>query len=199
MTFNHPYFLLLLVLLPLLSWLSGKRGKPPAFVYSSTQLVRGILNVTKSQSGSFLATLRWLALALMIIALSQPRLTKSETRVTASGVDIVVAIDLSGSMLSQDFVVSGRRINRIDMAKSVLEKFIEKRPADRIGLVAFATQAYIAAPITLDHDFLLRNLERLKIGAIDENQTAIGSGLSTGINRLRDLKSKSKIVTLMTH
>jgi Ca-activated chloride channel homolog len=198
MTFNHPYCLLLLLALPVLSWLSGRRGKPPAFVYSSTQLVRGLLNVTKSQSGSFLLALRWAALALMIVALSQPRLTKSETRVSASGVDIVVAIDLSGSMLSQDFVVTGKRVNRIDMAKAVLEKFIEKRPADRIGLVAFASQAYIAAPITLDHDFLLRNLERLKIGSIDQNQTAIGSGLSTAINRLRDLKSKSKIVILMT-
>jgi Ca-activated chloride channel homolog len=198
MTFNHPYCLLLLLALPVLSWLSGRRGKPPAFVYSSTQLVRGLLNVTKSQSGSFLLALRWAALALMIVALSQPRLTKSETRVSASGVDIVVAIDLSGSMLSQDFVVAGKRVNRIDMAKAVLEKFIEKRPADRIGLVAFASQAYIAAPITLDHDFLLRNLQRLKIGSIDQNQTAIGSGLSTAINRLRDLKSKSKIVILMT-
>src|ERR1041385_157068 len=198
MSFNHPYWLLLLLALPLLSWLSGKRGKPPAFVYSSTQLVRGILNVTKSQSGAFLWTLRWAALALMIVALSQPRLTRSETKVTASGVDIVVAIDLSGSMLSQDFKVGGKRVDRIDMAKSVLEKFIEKRPNDRIGLVAFATQAFIACPPTLDHDFLMRNLERLRIGVIDENQTAIGSGLSTAINRLRDLKSKSKIVILMT-
>jgi Ca-activated chloride channel family protein len=198
MSFNHPYWFLLLLALPVLSWLSGKSGKPPAFVYSSTQLVRGILNVTKSQSGAFLSALRWGALALMIAALTQPRLTKSETKVSASGVDIVVAIDLSGSMLSQDFEVGGKRVNRIDMAKSVLEKFIEKRPADRIGLVAFATQAYIAAPITLDHDFLLRNLDRLKIGSIDESQTAIGSGLSTAINRLRELKSKSKIVILMT-
>src|SRR5258705_5744298 len=134
----------------------------------------------------------------MIVALSQPRLTKHETRVSASGVDIVVAIDLSGSMLSQDFVVSGKRVNRIDMAKSVLQKFIEKRPGDRIGLVAFATQAYIAAPLTLDHDFLLRNLERLQIGSIDQSRTAIGSGLSTAINRLRELKSKSKLVILMT-
>src|SRR6267142_1273183 len=167
MSFNHPYWLLLLLALPLIAWLKGKRGQPPACVYSSTQLVRVILNVTKSQSGAFLAALRWAGLVLLVVALSQPRLTKSETKVSASGVDIVVAIDLSGSMLSQDFVVGGKRVNRIDMAKTVLEKFIEKRPADRIGLVAFATQAYIAAPITLDHDFLSRNLERLKIGSID--------------------------------
>lgn len=198
MTFGHPYLLLLLLLLPIAAWLRGKRGRPPAFVYSSTQLVRGILNVTKARSGGFLSSLRWLTLALFIIALAQPRLTRSETKVSASGVDIVVAIDMSGSMQSEDFEINGEPANRLVMAKDVLKKFIEKRPSDRIGLVAFASQAYIAAPLTLDHDFLLQNLERLEIGTIDESQTAIGSALSTAINRLRDIKSKSKIVILMT-
>jgi Ca-activated chloride channel homolog len=198
MTFGHPYVLLLLLLLPLLSWLKGKQGKPPAFVYSSVQLVRGILNVTRTRSGAFLAALRWLILALLIFALAQPRLTKSETRVTASGVDIVVALDMSGSMASEDFEVGRERLSRLAMAKEVLMKFIEKRPNDRIGIVAFATQAYIASPLTLDHEFLLQNLARLDLGTIDNNRTAIGSALSTAINRLRELKSKSKIVILMT-
>jgi Ca-activated chloride channel family protein len=198
MTFAHPYFLLLLLLLPVLAWLKGKRGKPPAFVYSSVQLVRGILNVTRTRSGAFLMAMRWLTLACCIIALAQPRRTKSETKVTASGVDIVVAIDMSGSMMSKDFEINRQPADRLSMAKEVLKGFISKRPNDRIGLVAFATQAYIAAPLTLDHDFLLQNLERLEIGTIDQSQTAIGSGLSTAINRLRDLKSKSKIVILMT-
>jgi Ca-activated chloride channel family protein len=198
MTFGHPYILLLLLLLPLLAWLKGKQGKPPAFVYSSVQLVRGILNVTRTRSGAFLAALRWLILALLIIALAQPRLTKSETRVTASGVDIVVALDMSGSMASEDFEVGRERLSRLAMAKEVLKKFIEKRPNDRIGIVAFATQAYIASPLTLDHEFLLQNLARLELGTIDNNRTAIGSALSTAINRLRELKSKSKIVILMT-
>jgi len=198
MTFGHPYILLLLLLLPLLAWLKGKQGKPPAFVYSSVQLVRGILNVTRTRSGAFLAALRWLILALLIIALAQPRLTKSETKVTASGVDIVVALDMSGSMASEDFEVGRERLNRLAMAKEVLKKFIEKRPNDRIGIVAFATQAYIASPLTLDHEFLLQNLARLELGTIEDNRTAIGSALSTAINRLRELKSKSKIVILMT-
>jgi Ca-activated chloride channel homolog len=198
MTFGHPYFLLLLLLLPLLGWLKGKQGKPPAFVYSSVQLVRGILNVTRTRSGAFLASLRWLILALLIIALAQPRLTKSETKVTASGVDIAVALDMSGSMASEDFEVGRERLNRLAMAKEVLKKFIDKRPADRIGIVAFATQAYIACPLTLDHDFLLENLARLELGTIDNSRTAIGSALSAAINRLRELKSKSKIVILMT-
>src|SRR5215472_14899018 len=149
MTFAHPWFLLLLLLLPLMAWLKGKRGMPPAFLYSSVQLVRAVLNVSRSRSGAFLAALRWLALALLVIALAQPRLTKSQTQVKASGIDIAVAIDLSGSMASEDFVVGNGRVNRINMAKTVLGKFIEKRPNDRIGLIAFATGAFIAAPLTL--------------------------------------------------
>ncbi len=198
MTFGHPYFLLLLLLLPLLAWLHGKRGDRPAFVYSSVQLVRSILNVTRTRASSFLTALRWLTLALLIFALAQPRLTRSETKVKASGVDIVVALDMSGSMVSEDFEVHGKRVNRFNMARAVLRQFIEKRPNDRIGLVVFATQAYIASPLTLDHDFLLQNLDRLQIGVINDNQTAIGSALGTAINRLREIKSKSRIVILMT-
>src|SRR5436190_2376461 len=134
MTFAHPLALLLLLLLPLLAWLKGKRGKPPAFVYSSVQLVRGILNVTRTRSGGFLMVLRWLILALCIVALAQPRITKSETKVTASGVDIVVAIDLSGSMRSRDFELKGQPADRLQMIKEVLRGFVTKRPSDRIGL-----------------------------------------------------------------
>ena len=199
MTFGHPYLLLLLLLLPLAAWLKGRRGKPPAFVYSSVQLLRGVQDVDKSNAGGFMTTLRLLSLVSFIIALSQPRLTKFDTtKATASGVDIVVAFDLSGSMAAEDFEIKGQRVNRVMMAKEVLQKFIAKRPSDRIGLVAFGTQAYIASPITLDHDFLLKNLERMDLNTINGNQTAIGSGLSTSVNRLRELKSKSKIVILMT-
>jgi Ca-activated chloride channel family protein len=198
MTFGHPYVLLLLLLLPLLGWLKGKQGQPPAFVYSSVQLVRGILNVSRTRSGAFLAALRWLVLALLIIALAQPRLTKSETKISASGVDIAVVIDMSFSMADEDFELRGQPADRLTMAREVLKKFIDKRPNDRIGLVAFASEAYIAAPLTLDHDFVLQNLDRLQLGTIDGGSTAIGSGLSTAINRLRELKSKSKIVILMT-
>jgi len=198
MTFAHPYFLLLLLLLPLLAWLKGKRGRSPAFLYSSLRLVEGLTRARRSRAGGFLLTLRWLILALFIVALAQPRLTKSETTVKASGVDIAVAFDLSGSMLSEDFVVKGGRVNRFNLARSVLKGFIDKRPSDRIGLVVFASQAFIATPLTLDHDFLQENLDRLEIGSINQNQTAIGDALGTAVNRLRDLKSKSKIVILMT-
>src|SRR6185437_3695314 len=114
MTFAHPWLLLLLLVLPALAWFKGKRGRPPAFLYSSVQLVRAVLNVSRSRAGGFLTALRWLALAAFIVALAQPRLTKSQTQIKASGIDIAVAIDLSGSMASEDFEVRGERVNGIE-------------------------------------------------------------------------------------
>src|ERR1017187_4298556 len=102
MAFAHPYLLLLLLLLPLLAWLKGGRGRPPAFLYSSVKLVEGLTNVRRSRAGALLAALRWLVLALFIVGLAQPRLANSHTEVKASGIDIVAALDLSGSMISED-------------------------------------------------------------------------------------------------
>ena len=198
MTFAHPYFLLLLLLLPLFAWFKGRRGPSPAFLYSSLRLVEGLTNVRRSRAGGFLAALRWLALAVLILALAQPRLAKSTTQVKASGIDIVCCLDLSGSMVSEDFVVDGQRVNRFNMARSVIKDFISRRPDDRIGLVVFAKQAFIASPLTLDHDYLEDNLDRLQIGTIDSDATAIGDGLVTALNQLRALKSKSKIIILAT-
>ena len=195
MIFAHPYVLLLLLLLPVLAWLKGKVGQAAAFVYSSVDLVRPVIGLRRSRAGVILANLRWLALALFIVALAQPRLVQGESHVKASGIDIVVALDLSGSMRSEDF---GPGQSRIKLAKEVLGKFIDNRPNDRIGLVAFAKEAYIASPPTLDHDYLQHQLDRLEIGVIDESATAIGSALMTGLNRIKDLKDKSKIIILMT-
>jgi Ca-activated chloride channel family protein len=202
MSFAHPYFLLLLLFLPVLAWLKGKHGRQPAFLYSSVQLVKGIIGITRSSAGSILLKLRWLSLACLIVALAQPRLILSETKVSASGVDIVVALDMSGSMAAEDdgFVLNGQQATRFIIAKDVLKKFVARRPNDRLGLVIFATHAFVVVPPTLDHDFLSANLERLDMNmeGFDDRSTAIGSALSTSLNRLRDLKSKSKIVILMT-
>jgi Ca-activated chloride channel family protein len=197
-TFAHPFFLLLLLPLPLLAWLKGRRGPQPAFLYSSLKLVEGLTNVRRSRAGGFLAALRWLTLALLIVALAQPQRVRSTTEVKASGIDIVCALDLSGSMISEDFVVNGRRVNRFNMARSVLKTFIDQRPDDRIGLVVFAKRAFIAAPLTLDHDFLQETLDRLEIGTINSDATAIGDALVTALNQLRTVKSKSKVIILAT-
>lgn len=197
MTFADPYFLLMLLALPFLAWLKGKRGQEAAFLYSSVQLVKGITGISRSRLGQILLRMRWLALAFLVVALARPQLGEGETPIRASGIDIAVALDLSGSMASEDFELQGERVSRLEIAKDVLERFISKRANDRIGIVAFAGRAYIAGPLTLDHDFLLENLERLELNTIEDG-TAIGSALTAALNRLRDLQSKSKIVILMT-
>ena len=198
MTFAHPYLLLLLALLPVVAWLKGRRGKSAAFLYSSVDLVRPISGLSRSRAGAILANLRWLALGLFIVAVAQPRLVKGESHVKASGIDIVVALDMSDSMNSEDFEQNGGRLSRVHLAKQVLSDFIDHRPYDRIGLVVFAKEAFIASPLTLDHDYLQHNLERLDIGVIDATQTAIGSALTAALNRLEDIHAKSRIVILMT-
>jgi Ca-activated chloride channel family protein len=198
-TLAHPYLLILLALLPVVAWWKRKRGQQAAFLYSSTQIVKGVAEIGRWSPSRILGLLRWAALVLFIIGLARPQFIESETTVRASGVDIVAAVDLSGSMAAEDrgFTIRGEQVNRLEVAKDVLKKFVEKRPSDRIGLVAFAGRAYIAAPLTLDHDFLLQNIDRLSLGLIEDG-TAIGSGLSAAVNRLQEIKSKSKIVILMT-
>jgi Ca-activated chloride channel homolog len=196
-TFGHPWLLLLLLVLPVAAWLRARQKTQAAFLYSSVQLVKGIASLHQTNRGKILMRMRWISLALMIIALARPQLPEGDAKIKASGIDIVVALDLSGSMAAEDFTLRGKDVNRLVIAKQVLEEFVEKRANDRIGLVAFAGQAFIAAPLTLDHDFLLQNLKRLDLNTIPDG-TAIGSGLSAALNRLREVKSKSKIVILMT-
>jgi len=197
-SFAHPWLLLLLLGLPLLAWLKGRPGPMAAFLFSSVELVKGLTAPTHSRAGRVLRRLRWLALALLLLALARPRLGEGEAKVSASGIDIVCCIDLSRSMEAEDFKDEfGRQTNRLYVAKTTMRRFVEKRPGDRIGLIAFAGRAYVAAPLTLDHEFLLANLDRLGFGGIEEG-TAIGAGLTAALNRLSELKSKSKIVVLLT-
>ena len=195
--FGHPYYLLLLGLIPLLSKWRKNRLKESAFLYSSVALLRGVANLKKSRSRSLLALCRCLILILCILAMARPRFSEGKTSIKASGIDMVIALDLSTSMAAMDFVQDGERVNRLQIAKSVLDDFIDQRSNDRLGLVAFAGRAYIAAPLTLDHDFFRMNLKRLDLG-IAEDGTAIGSALTAALNRLRAVESKSRIVILMT-
>lgn len=197
MSFAHPWFLLLLAALPLLAWARRRLARDSAFLYSSVQLVQGVASLRRSPAALILRQLRWLALALLIVALARPRIGEGEVTLKASGIDIVVAMDFSMSMAAEDFEVQGRRANRVTAAKDVLQRFVGKRTNDRIGLVAFAGRAYVAAPLTLDHSFLLERLEQLQLGAIEDG-TAIGSAIAASLNRLRDLPSKSRVIILMT-
>jgi Ca-activated chloride channel homolog len=196
-SFAHPWLLLLLLIVPVLAWLKGRIGRPQAFLYSSVGLVKNIVGLTRSSVGRILLRMRWLALILLLAALARPRLGEGHAKVRASGIDIVVALDLSGSMAAEDFELKGQPVNRLVIAKDVLQQFVRKRESDRIGLVAFAGRAYIATPLTLDHYFLLQNLDRLNLGSLEDG-TAIGSAISAAVNRLRDIQAKSRIVVLMT-
>jgi Ca-activated chloride channel homolog len=137
------------------------------------------------------------AAALMIVGLARPQRTHSRTEVTANGIDIVLGLDVSGSMEALDFMVDNYRVNRIAVVKSVVSKFIDERPNDRIGLIAFAASPYIVSPLTLDHDWLLQNLERINVGMGDDG-TAIGSAIAAAVNHLRTTTAKSKVVILLT-
>lgn len=200
MRFAHPWFLLLLLVLPLLAWWRALRTGRAAFMFSSLGVLDEIQAVRRDVGSIVLAGLRWLSLVLFIVALARPQWIKGESKISASGIDIVAAFDLSDSMAAEDegFTFKGEQVSRLFISRQVLHDFIAKRAADRIGLVAFSGQAYIAAPLSLDHDFLLTTLERLNLDTIKEEGTAIGDAITASINRLRDIKSKSKIIILIT-
>jgi Ca-activated chloride channel family protein len=195
--FAEPQLLWLLLLLPVLALLRSKGGPAPSLLFSSVSAVRAIAGSRKVRPGGLLAWLRLAAIGLLIIGLARPQWGRTSTEVEASGIDILLAVDISGSMKALDFSLNGRQANRLDVVKSVVAKFITERPNDRIGLVAFAGRPYLVCPLTLDHDWLLLRLTSLRIGMIEDG-TAIGSAIASGVNRLRDQQAKSRILILLT-
>jgi len=165
--------------------------------FSSTEALRLLGHRRRSRSGAFLAALSYVALASFLIALSRPQLGREITRVQASGVDILLVLDVSRSMLAEDFSIGASRANRLEVTKKVTEQFIRKRPNDRIGIIAFAGRPYLVSPLTLDHDWLIQNLDRLQIGLVEDG-TAIGSAIASAANRLKDKDAKTKLIVLLT-
>ena len=198
MNFLYPEFLWFLTLLPLLALWRGRKGCAAAIQYPSADLVREVAQDRKFSAGKWKTMPRLFALLFLIVALARPQFGHGNTEIEASGIDIVLALDISGSMEALDFKLEGKHVSRIEVVKSVVSKFIEARPNDRIALVVFAGRPYVVSPLTLDHSWLEKNLERVRIGLVEEDRTAIGSGLAASINRLRDQPSKSKIVILLT-
>ena len=197
MRFLHPEFLWLLSLLPLLAILRGRRSAAPALVFSSTSIAATLAEGRKTGPGNVIAALRLMGLGLLILAFARPQLGNTTTEIEASGIDILLAVDVSGSMEALDFTLKGETVNRLDVVKSVLHTFIMERPNDRIGLLAFSGRPYMVSPLTLDHDWLIKRLDSLSIGMIEDG-TAIGSAIGSGLNRLRDRDAKSRIMILLT-
>ena len=196
--FLQPQWLWLLTLLPLVMLLRGRRGPIAAVEYSNVGLAREVARSTRTRAGWWVWLFPLLAAACMIVGLARPQRGQSRTEVTANGIDIVLDLDVSGSMQALDFLIDDHRVNRIQVVKSVVSKFIEERPDDRIGLIAFAAMPYLVSPLTLDHDWLQQNLERVNTAIAADDGTAIGSAIAASVNRLRTTNAKSKVVILLT-
>ena len=197
MRFLYPQLLWLLLLLPILALIRGQKGAAPALVFSTTSLASFLAEGRKARLGRLLVALRLLTLALLILAFARPQLGDTTTETLASGIDILLAVDVSGSMEALDFTLQGKAANRLDVVKSVIHQFVEQRPNDRIGLLAFAGRPYMVSPLTLDHDWLLQRLSVLSIGMVEDG-TAIGSAIGVGVNQLQDREAKSRILILLT-
>jgi len=198
MHFNNPWaFILLPVVLILFVIIALRKQELPSFRFSTVELVRDIRPTMKIALHKGMMLFRVAALILIVAALSRPQQMLEESKITSEGIDIVLALDTSTSMLAEDFKLAGERVNRLEVVKNVVSDFISNRHSDRIGIVAFASRAYTVSPLTLDYGWLMQNLDRVKIGMIEDG-TAIGSGMSSALNRLKDTEAKEKVIILLT-
>ena len=193
-TFEHPWMLLGLLLVPLLAawWIWRYRKQEAALQHSNISLFDGVKKSLRARLRWLPYALRVVAVGAMVIALARPQSQLSRQEMTVEGIDIVMAMDLSGSMLAEDF-----KPNRLEAAKNVAADFIEGRKTDRMGLVVFAGEAFTQVPLTIDHQVLLKQLGNLKSGTMRDG-TALGDGLATAINRIKDSEAKSKVIILLT-
>ncbi len=191
--FVNPELLILLILLPILGlwYFFQYKNRYPTIKMSSLEAVKGT-NTWRGKLRAILPVFRALAFVFFIIALARPQLTLKEQEIKAEGIDIALVMDLSSSMLAQDF-----KPDRLEVSKQVAADFIDKRQYDRISLAVFAGEAFTQCPLTTDHKVLKEFLAGLKCGVLEDG-TAIGMGLATAVNRLKDSEAQSKVVILLT-
>ena len=190
-TFTQPWFFSLFVLIPvLIVWYAGGYNKQGAILISDSS-ARG-LSSWKTALRHIPFILRLLTISAMILALARPQNVYEEQNAEGEGVDIILCIDVSGSMTAQDFTP-----NRLEAAKNVAIDFVNKRLTDRMGIVIFSGESFTQCPLTTDHDVLISAIKSIRNGLLEDG-TAIGSGLGTSVDRLRTSKSKSKVIILLT-
>ena len=197
-SFESPWLLLLLLVVPLLvslPYLWKRRMGPVGMRYADTNLVSGRGKSLRLRIIPYVSAMHFIVLALVIVAAARPQIANAREVIRGEGVDIAIALDISGSMGQTDFVP-----HRLGAAKQIIAEFIEERQYDRIGLVVFSQEAFIQSPPTLDHDILISLVEDVhladQLGI--EDGTAIGSGMATAANMLKDTVAESKLVTLLT-
>ena len=193
--FGAPWWLLLLGLIPLLAWLQGRHGRVAAVRYSSVGILQKIGALPQSAAGRWKRRLALIALGLLVLALAGPRIEKGDTDEKKEGIDIVLCIDLSGSMEAEDFVHEGKKIPRNKALNLALDEFVGKRPNDRFGLIGFASDTYMVSPLTTDGDWIKNMLAFVKSNLPG---TAIGDGIAASVELLREAKGTSKVVVVAT-
>ena len=198
-TFQSPLWLFALLIIPVILWLRGRRAIPVLLVPFAAAWHRPSL----ASSSRWPAVLAVSGLVLLIVALARPQRIEDKHEVHTEGYDLMLCIDLSGSMLAEDYEKNGEPLNRLQAIKPVIQAFIDHRPNDRIGVVVFSGRAYTLAPLTFDHDWLAKQVSRLKIGLIEDG-TAIGDGLGIALTRLdqaareQDNRRKGAFIVLLT-
>ena len=192
--FADPHFLVLLVLIPLLVfwYIRRQKGRRATLRFSYLGFVKEIRQTGAVRARHVLFALRMLVLCLVILAFARPQSGVKGEDVITEGIDIVLALDVSSSMLAEDI-----QPNRVEAAKAVAADFIKGRTNDRIGMVVFSAQGYTQCPLTLDYGILLSFMDEIHVGMIEDG-TAIGMGLATAVNRLRNSEAKSKVIILLT-
>ncbi len=192
--FAYPWVLLFLLIVPILIiiYIFRRQTMRPSYQLPTLPYSQVIKTTFRLKFFHSMFVLRVLAISLLIIVISRPQSSSSKKNVNVEGIDIVIALDISSSMLAEDF-----RPNRIEAAKDVAKTFIEGRKQDRMGMVCFGGETFTQCPLTSDHRVLINLLKDIKSGIIEDG-TAIGDGLGTAVNRLRESKAKSKVIILLT-
>lgn len=195
-TFANPEYLWLLLVLPFLWFIKRQQRRTSAIQFPSLEWVKKSAPKWSHES-ALLTFLRYSALIFIILALARPQKMTQTRESTSSGIDIMIAVDSSSSMMCLDFAKDNALTTRLDVAKQLTEEFIQGRPGDRIGLCTFAGNPYLVSPVTLNHEWLIANLQRLHVHLIEDG-TAIGNTIAMCANRLKKSEAKSKIIVLLT-
>lgn len=195
--FESPIFLLLLLLIPFLVYYEFKIKKVPSIKFSSIKVLKTVSNERKLSFKHLPIFLRLITITLLILTISRPQEVKATSEIISEGINIVLGIDTSGSMAAVDLQINEDRVTRLDVVKRVVKEFVSKRINDPTGLVVFGSEAFTQCPLTLDTNILTQFIDNLEIGMAGQ-ETAIGNALGLSVNRLKDIKGKSKVIILLT-